>query len=73
MPRKEEVKLSNFELEIMEIVWKLGECSVRERLARRSWTPWAAAAYRSDSPDETPGICHAAIRSTSAAVWRSRR
>jgi len=30
MARKEEVNLSKFELEIMEILWKLGEASVRE-------------------------------------------
>jgi BlaI family penicillinase repressor len=30
MARKEEVNLSKFELEIMEILWKLGESSVRE-------------------------------------------
>lgn len=30
MPRKEQVNLSKFELEIMEILWKLGESSVRE-------------------------------------------
>ena len=30
MARKEEVNLSKFELEIMEILWNLGELSVRE-------------------------------------------
>lgn len=30
MPRKQQVNLSKFELEIMEILWKLGESSVRE-------------------------------------------
>ena|SRR5438132_8797776 len=30
MARKDEVNLSKFELEIMEILWKLGESSVRE-------------------------------------------
>ena len=30
MARKERVNLSKFELEIMEILWKLGESSVRE-------------------------------------------
>lgn len=30
MSRKETVKLSKFELEIMEILWSLGESSVRE-------------------------------------------
>lgn len=30
MPRNETINLSKFELEIMEILWKLGEASVRE-------------------------------------------
>lgn len=30
MVRKQEITLSRFELEIMEILWKLGEASVRE-------------------------------------------
>lgn len=30
MARQKEIKLSRFELEIMEILWKLGEASVRE-------------------------------------------
>ena len=30
MPRNEPINLSKFELEIMEILWKLGESSVRE-------------------------------------------
>ena len=30
MPEKETISLSRFELEIMEVLWKLGEASVRE-------------------------------------------
>jgi len=30
MPEKKRVSLSRFELEIMEVLWKLGEASVRE-------------------------------------------